>query len=80
MNVTLRGNAWTAAWYNIATFEDLYYDEDVDGMRESQREINELIQEERAAMEKKGQEPRIVVAGFSQGAFGSELRSEVAQC
>lgn len=36
-------------------------------MIESQREINELIKAERDALTRIGREPRIVVAGFSQG-------------
>lgn len=49
------------------TFEDLHQDEDLEGMIESQRQINALIAQERAAFVSRGVTPRIVVGGFSQG-------------
>ncbi|ORY89453.1 Phospholipase/Carboxylesterase-domain-containing protein [Leucosporidium creatinivorum] len=73
INSTVSGGVPTSAWYNIETFADLHQNEDENGMIESQREINQLIQEERDALIRIGREPRIVVAGFSQGAVMTML-------
>lgn len=51
------------------TFADLHQNEDEEGMIESQRQINQLIAEEQQALIRLDREPRIVLAGFSQGAL-----------
>lgn len=51
-------------WYDIATLEDINQREDKEGLHESQRYIESLIDAEIASGVKSD---RIVVAGFSQG-------------
>ncbi|GAA5850436.1 hypothetical protein JCM8547_001874 [Rhodosporidiobolus lusitaniae] len=66
MNVTVRGET-TRAWFDISTFEDLSYHEDVAGYVHSTQQINKLVDEERQRLVSAGKEPRIVLMGFSQG-------------
>lgn len=56
-----------AAWYRIPNFDNLQDGEDVHEIIESQRELHQLIHEERQLLEAQEKEPRIVLAGFSQG-------------
>lgn len=55
-------------WYDVRDADDLHFNEDEQGMVESQRQINQIITEERDLLRNKGKEPRIVLAGWSQGA------------
>ena len=71
--MTVRGGEPTTAWFDIATFQDLYEAEDADGLRESQREVHRLIREERQVLRNAGRAPRVAVAGFSQVRLGAEL-------
>lgn len=50
------------------TFSNVYLEEDEKGIKESQREINQLIAAERSLLIDGGKPARIVVGGFSQGA------------
>ncbi|GAA5855126.1 hypothetical protein JCM3766R1_003195, partial [Sporobolomyces carnicolor] len=68
LNVTVRGYEPTSAWFNIETFDDLSVGENVDEFVHSQQQLNRLVDREREAMVERGTEPRIVLAGFSQGA------------
>lgn len=42
----------------------------------STRQINQLIEEERRILIEQGKEPRIVIAGFSQGEWSFLLSSD----
>ncbi|GAA5939284.1 alpha/beta hydrolase [Sporobolomyces koalae] len=68
LNVTVRDNEPTSAWFNIETFDDLSQGENLDEFVYSQRQINQLVDEERDAMIALGKEPRVAIMGFSQGA------------
>lgn len=59
---------WLMLAYSGRDADDLHFDEDEQGMVESQRQINQLIREERDILIEAGKEPRIALAGFSQGA------------
>lgn len=61
--VTINGGMAMRAWYDIA-MTDIARLPDEGGIRESQRQVEELIERERS----RGMQPnRIVLAGFSQG-------------
>ncbi|GJN90592.1 hypothetical protein Rhopal_003604-T1 [Rhodotorula paludigena] len=68
LNVTVRNGEGTHGWFDIASFEDIYENEDVVGYIHSQQQVNRLIEEERERLIAAGKEPRIVLMGFSQGA------------
>ena len=46
-------------------------------MLDTQRQINELIREERQILIDAGKEPRIAIGGFSQGAPNSNLPTHI---
>ncbi|GAA5865662.1 hypothetical protein JCM1840_003209 [Sporobolomyces johnsonii] len=68
MDVTVRNNEPTSAWFDIDTFDDLYQGEDVEDFVHSQQQLNKLVNDERERMVRDGKEPRIALMGFSQGA------------
>ncbi|GAA5824292.1 hypothetical protein JCM5353_007010 [Sporobolomyces roseus] len=68
LDVTVRDYESTSAWFNIETFDDLSQGEHLNEFVHSQRQINELVDQERAKMIEEGKEPRIALMGFSQGA------------
>ncbi|KAL8281075.1 hypothetical protein RQP46_006433 [Phenoliferia psychrophenolica] len=72
-NITVRGSRTFPAWFDISTFQDLDFHEDVASLVSSAQQIHDIIREERERMVKAGKLPRIVVAGFSQGAVMSLL-------
>lgn len=78
MNVTVNKHELGNAWFDMESFPDVYYHEDVEGYVHSQQQLNLLIDEERARMVELGKEPRIVVMGFSQGGVMSLLLSLTA--
>ncbi|GAA5884197.1 hypothetical protein JCM3774_005576 [Rhodotorula dairenensis] len=78
LNVTVRKYKTDNAWFDMESFPDVYYHEDVEGYVHSQQQLNLLIDEERARMVELGKEPRIVVMGFSQGGVMSLLLSLTA--
>ncbi|GAA5983939.1 hypothetical protein JCM10908_005984 [Rhodotorula pacifica] len=78
MNVTVNKHKLQNAWFDMETFPDVYYHEDVEGYVHSQQQLNLLIDEERSRMAELGKEPRILVMGFSQGGVMSLLLSLTA--
>lgn len=52
---------------SFRTFDDLSQGENLDEFVYSQRQINQLVDEERDAMIALGKEPRVAIMGFSQG-------------
>ncbi|BGP48258.1 hypothetical protein JCM10450v2_004130 [Rhodotorula kratochvilovae] len=79
LNVTVRNGAETRAWFDIASFEDIWGDEDVVGYMHSQQQLNRLIDAERQKMLDAGKLPRIVMLGFSQGGVMSLLATLTAR-
>src|ERR1700674_3287091 len=61
--VTINGGFVMRAWYDIA-YQDLVVHEDEQGLRQSQKMIEELIAKEQS---RGVPAQRIVIAGFSQG-------------
>jgi len=56
------------------TFDDLSQGENLNEFVHSQRQINELVDQERAKMIDEGKEPRIALLGFSQGTLSSHYQ------
>ncbi|KAM0787070.1 hypothetical protein ACM66B_006331 [Microbotryomycetes sp. NB124-2] len=69
------------AWFNMRDTKTLHEPgewEDEVGMVESQRQINQLIRQEKELLVSKGQQPKIILAGFSQGSAMALLASLTA--
>ena len=68
MNLT---DSLSLSFSHCRTFDDLSQGENLNEFVHSQRQINELVEQERAKMIDEGKEPRIALLGFSQGTLSS---------
>ncbi|KAK4049709.1 hypothetical protein OIV83_003984 [Microbotryomycetes sp. JL201] len=81
VTVRLRFEFPFTAWFNMRDTKTIHMPgewEDEAGMVESQRQINQLIRQERDLLVSRGQQPKIVLAGFSQGSAMALLASLTA--
>ncbi|KAK4056086.1 hypothetical protein OIO90_002817 [Microbotryomycetes sp. JL221] len=81
VTVKLRFEFPFTAWFNMRDTKTIHLTpswEDEVGMVESQRQINELIRQEKSLFLQQGQEPNMVLAGFSQGSAMALLASLTA--
>ncbi|KAK4050784.1 hypothetical protein OIV83_003205 [Microbotryomycetes sp. JL201] len=68
LSVSVFDGVSLSGWYDVVHEKQLHWDEDEAGMIESHRQIHEVIQRERDVFIDAGKEPKIILAGFSQGA------------